>query len=62
MQSGKSPLEANPVTHKFTTVALVPISDDVPVSAFAYERKLTKYLKLSYDGVSMCHRHSFDYS
>lgn len=48
MQSGKSPLEANPVTHKFTTVALVPISDDVPVSAFAYERKLEKYLKLSY--------------
>ena len=39
MQSkpGGTPLEANPVTHKFSTVALVPISDDVPVSAFAYE-------------------------
>lgn len=37
MQTGKTPFEANPVTHKFSTVALVPISDDVPVSAFAYE-------------------------
>lgn len=37
MQTGKTPLEANPVTHKFSTVALVPISDDVPVSAFTYE-------------------------
>lgn len=39
MQSkpGTAPLEANPVTHKFSTVALVPISDDVPLSAFAYE-------------------------
>lgn len=39
MQSkpGTTPLEANPVTHKFSTVALVPISDDVPLSAFAYE-------------------------
>lgn len=30
-------LEANPVTHKVSTVALVPLSDDVPLSAFAYE-------------------------
>lgn len=39
MQSkpGATPLEANTVTHKFSTVALVPISDDVPLSAFAYE-------------------------
>lgn len=39
MQSkpGATPLEANPVTHKFSTVALVPISDDVPLSAFAFE-------------------------
>lgn len=39
MQSkpGTTPLEANPVTHKFSTVALVPLSDDVPLSAFAYE-------------------------
>lgn len=39
MQSkpGTKPLEANPVTHKFSTVALVPLSDDVPLSAFAYE-------------------------
>lgn len=39
MQSkpGTAPLEANPVTHKFSTVALVPLSDDVPLSAFAYE-------------------------
>lgn len=36
-KSGGAPLEANPVTHKFATVALVPISDDVPLSAFAYE-------------------------
>lgn len=34
---GATPLEANPVTHKFATVALVPISDDVPLSAFAFE-------------------------
>lgn len=34
---GTTPLEANPVTHKFSTVALVPLSDDVPLSAFAYE-------------------------
>lgn len=39
MQSkpGAATLEANPVTHKFATVALVPLSDDVPLSAFAYE-------------------------
>lgn len=39
MQSkpGTTPFEANPVTHKFSTVALVPLSDDVPLSAFAYE-------------------------
>ncbi|XP_031629019.1 neuropathy target esterase sws isoform X1 [Contarinia nasturtii] len=39
MQSkpGSTPLEANPITHKFSTVALVPLSDDVPLSAFAYE-------------------------
>lgn len=36
-KSGTAPLEANPVTHKFSTVALVPLSDDVPLSAFAYE-------------------------
>lgn len=35
--TGTAPLEANPVTHKFSTVALVPLSDDVPLSAFAYE-------------------------
>lgn len=39
MQStpNSTPLDANPVTHKFATVALVPISDDVPLSAFAFE-------------------------
>ena len=39
MQSrpGTAPLEANPVTHKFSTVALVPVSDDVPLTAFTYE-------------------------
>lgn len=39
MQSkpGTAPLEANPVTHKFATVALVPVSDDVPLTAFTYE-------------------------
>lgn len=39
MQSkpGTTPLEANPVTHKFATVALVPVSDDVPLTAFTYE-------------------------
>lgn len=34
---GATPLEANPVTHKFSTVALVPISDDVPLSSLTYE-------------------------
>lgn len=39
MQSkpGTTPLEANPVTHKFSTVALVPVSEDVPLTAFTYE-------------------------
>lgn len=39
MQSkpGTTPLEANPVTHKFATVALVPVSEDVPLTAFSYE-------------------------
>lgn len=32
-----TPLEANPVTHKFSTVALVPVNDDVPLTAFTYE-------------------------
>lgn len=32
-----TPLEANPVTHKFSTVALVPVSEDVPLTAFTYE-------------------------
>ncbi|XP_004535027.1 neuropathy target esterase sws isoform X2 [Ceratitis capitata] len=35
--STAAPLEANPVTHKYSTVALVPVSDDVPLTAFAYE-------------------------
>lgn len=34
---GSTPLEANPVTHKFSTVALVPVNDDVPLTAFTYE-------------------------
>lgn len=39
MQSkpGATTLEANPVTHKFSTVALVPVGDDVPLTAFTYE-------------------------
>ncbi|XP_013107730.2 neuropathy target esterase sws isoform X3 [Stomoxys calcitrans] len=32
-----APLEANPVTHKYSTVALVPVSEDVPLTAFTYE-------------------------
>ncbi|XP_055841817.1 neuropathy target esterase sws isoform X2 [Episyrphus balteatus] len=35
--AGSAPLEANPVTHKYATVALVPVSDDVPLTAFTYE-------------------------
>uniref|UniRef100_A0A0A1XGU3 Neuropathy target esterase sws n=1 Tax=Zeugodacus cucurbitae TaxID=28588 RepID=A0A0A1XGU3_ZEUCU len=35
--STAAPLEANPVTHKYSTVALVPVSDDVPLTAFTYE-------------------------
>ncbi|XP_064555367.1 neuropathy target esterase sws isoform X2 [Drosophila montana] len=31
------PVEANPVTHKYSTVALVPITDDVPLTPFTYE-------------------------
>ncbi|XP_037047391.1 neuropathy target esterase sws isoform X4 [Bradysia coprophila] len=34
---GATPLEANPVTHKYSTVALVPVSEDVPLTAFTYE-------------------------
>lgn len=58
MQStpGAPPLEANPVTHKFATVALVPLSDDVPLSAFAYEiyhslRAIGPTLRLTSDDV-----------
>jgi len=32
-----APLEANPVKHKFSTVAIVPVSEDVPLTAFTYE-------------------------
>lgn len=32
-----APFEANPVTHKYSTVALVPVSEDVPLTAFTYE-------------------------
>ncbi|XP_053950453.1 neuropathy target esterase sws isoform X2 [Anastrepha ludens] len=35
--STSAPFEANPVTHKYSTVALVPVSDDVPLTAFTYE-------------------------
>lgn len=35
--SSAAPLEANPVTHKYSTVALVPVSEDVPLTAFTYE-------------------------
>ncbi|XP_037936421.1 neuropathy target esterase sws isoform X1 [Teleopsis dalmanni] len=35
--SNSATLEANPVTHKYSTVALVPVSDDVPLTAFTYE-------------------------
>ncbi|XP_055390605.1 neuropathy target esterase sws isoform X1 [Condylostylus longicornis] len=31
------PLDANHVTHRFSTVALVPVNDDVPLTAFTYE-------------------------
>ncbi|KAH8241623.1 hypothetical protein KR026_012676 [Drosophila bipectinata] len=31
------PVEANPVTHKYSTVALVPITDEVPLTPFTYE-------------------------
>lgn len=33
----QAPFEANSVTHKFSTVALVPVSEDVPLTAFTYE-------------------------
>ncbi|KAH8244949.1 hypothetical protein KR032_003082 [Drosophila birchii] len=32
-----APVEANPVTHKYSTVALVPITDEVPMTTFTYE-------------------------
>ncbi|XP_017113160.1 neuropathy target esterase sws isoform X1 [Drosophila elegans] len=32
-----APVEANPVTHKYSTVALVPITDEVPLTTFTYE-------------------------
>ncbi|XP_060661672.1 neuropathy target esterase sws isoform X1 [Drosophila nasuta] len=35
--SSGAPVEANPVTHKYSTVALVPITDDVPLTPFTYE-------------------------
>ncbi|KAL9872689.1 neuropathy target esterase sws isoform X1 [Glossina fuscipes] len=35
--SSAAPLEANPVTHKYSTVALVPVNDEVPLTAFTYE-------------------------
>lgn len=30
-------VEARATQHNFTTVAIVPVSDDVPISAFTYE-------------------------
>ncbi|KAM8720172.1 hypothetical protein ACLKA7_006249 [Drosophila subpalustris] len=35
--TNNAPVEANPVTHKYSTVALVPITDDVPLTPFTYE-------------------------
>ncbi|XP_030244299.1 neuropathy target esterase sws isoform X2 [Drosophila navojoa] len=35
--ASSAPVEANPVTHKYSTVALVPITDDVPITPFTYE-------------------------
>ncbi|XP_030378063.1 neuropathy target esterase sws isoform X1 [Scaptodrosophila lebanonensis] len=32
-----APVEANPVTHKYSTVALVPITDEVPLTPFTFE-------------------------
>lgn len=34
---GAAQLDANPINNKFSTVAVVPISDDVPLTAFTYE-------------------------
>lgn len=31
------PLDSSPVKHSFSTVAILPISDDVPLTAFTYE-------------------------
>lgn len=35
--SAAVPLESNPVTHRYSTVAVVGISEDVPLTAFVYE-------------------------
>ncbi|KAJ2946670.1 hypothetical protein O0L34_g12729 [Tuta absoluta] len=34
---GAAPLEPRPSQHNFSTVAVVPVSDDVPLTAFTYE-------------------------
>ncbi|XP_041974640.1 neuropathy target esterase sws isoform X3 [Aricia agestis] len=34
---GSHPLDARPTQHNFSTVAVVPVSDDVPLTAFTYE-------------------------
>lgn len=37
MGTSAAPLEANPVTHKYSTVALIPINEEVPLTAFTFE-------------------------
>ncbi|XP_026324143.1 neuropathy target esterase sws isoform X1 [Hyposmocoma kahamanoa] len=34
---GAAPIEQRPAQHNFSTVAVVPVSDDVPLTAFTYE-------------------------
>lgn len=35
--SNQIPLESNPVSHRFSTVAIMSVSEDVPLTAFVYE-------------------------
>lgn len=34
---GAATIESRPSQHNFSTVAVVPVSDDVPLTAFTYE-------------------------
>jgi lysophospholipid hydrolase len=35
--SNKAPIDSSPLKHSFSTIAIMPVTDDVPLTAFTYE-------------------------